>query len=130
MKTLAASSLVVAGVWTALWFTPSPIPPRTAWYDTMLVYEIAIAFTTAAVVMVISRRTWTIRAIGLLFSAFAVGLLFWNAVYVRQSGYRVNENGRVVPNTNHGLQEGVSDLARALLVVGGPLLMVGLVMWL
>jgi hypothetical protein len=129
VKTLAACSTAVAAAWAALYLTPAPVPPKTAWYDTSIVYEIAIVFSTAALVMLISRKMWTIRAIGLFFSALAIGLLFWNAVYVRQSGYRV-EGGRVVANTDHGIQEAVSDLARALLIVGGPLLMVGLVIWL
>jgi hypothetical protein len=129
MKTLAATSAAVAAIWGVLYLVPAPIPPATTWYDKMIVYEIAIVFSTAAIVMLISRKMWTIRAIGLFFSALAIGLLFWNAVYVRQSGYRVR-NGRVVPNTDHGIQEGVTDLSRALLMIGGPLLMVGLVMWL
>jgi len=130
MRTLIAASVVVAGVWTTLYVTPTPIPPATSWYDKMIFYEIAIVFSTAAAVMLISRKMWTIRAVGLFFSALAIGLLFWNAVYVRQSGYRVNAAGRVVPNTNHGIQEGVTDLSRALLMVGGPLLMIGLLIWL
>ena len=129
MKTLAGASVAVAATWTVLYFIPAPIPPQTAWYDQTIVYEIAIVFSTTAAVMAISRKTWTIRAIGLFFAAIAIGLLFWNAVYVRQSGYRF-EKGRVIPNTNPGVQEGVGDLARALLFIGGPLLMVGLVMWL
>ena len=130
MKKLAACSGAVAAVWGALYCVTAPIPPATAWYAKMIVYEIAIVFSTAAAVMLISRKLWTIRAIGLFFSALAIALLFWNAVYVRQSGYRVNAQGRVVPNTNAGVQEGVSDLARALLMIGGPLLMVGLIGWL
>jgi hypothetical protein len=130
MKTLLGASAAVTATWGALYFAPAPIPPATAWYDKTIVYEIAIVFSTAALVMLISRKMWTIRAVGLFFSALAIGLLFWNAVYVRQSGYRVNDKGRVVPNTNHGIQEGVTDLSRALLMIGGPLLMVGLVMWL
>ena len=130
MRTLAAASLAVAATWGVLYAMPQPIPPSTTWYDKMIVYEIAIVFSTAAAVMLISRKMWTIRAIGLFFSALAIGLLFWTAVYVRQSGYRVNDKGRVVPNTNAGIQEGVTDLSRALLMIGGPLLMVGLVIWL
>lgn len=130
MKTLASASAAVGVTWIALWKIPAPIPPQTAWYDQTILYEIAIVFSTAAVVMLISRKMWTIRAVGLFFSALAIGLLFWNAVYVRQSGYHVNDKGRIVPNTNPGIQEGVSDLARALLIIGGPLLMVGLIIWL
>ena len=129
MKKLATASIATAALWSAFYLTPMPVPPSVSWYDKMIVYEIAIVFTTAAIVMLISRAVWTIRAIGILFSLMGLGLLFWNAVYVRQSGYKVLPNGRVVPNTNAGIQEGVSDLSRALLIIGGPLLMIGLIGW-
>jgi hypothetical protein len=130
MKTLAACSVAVGATWAILYTIPAPIPPATAWYDKAIVFEFAIAFVATAVVMLISRKIWTIRAIGLFFASLAVGLLFSNAVYVRQSGYHVNDRGRVVPATNPGVQEGISDLARALLMIGGPLLVTGLIFWL
>ena len=129
MKTLATCSAAVCGLWAVLYAVPAPVPPATAWYDKAIVYEIGVVFCTAAIVMLISRRMWTIRAIGLFFSALAIGVLFANAAYIRYVGYTVR-NGRIVPDTDPGVQEAISDAARALLIIGGPLLMIGLIGWL
>lgn len=129
MKTLATASVAVAAVWGTLYIVPAPVPPKTAWYDQAIVYEIAVVFSLAAVVMLISRRMWTIRAIGLFFAATAIGVIGWNAVYVRHAGY-TTRNNQIVPNVNPGIQEGLGDLWRALLMVGGPLLFIGLLVYL
>jgi hypothetical protein len=129
MKTLVSASAVVAGLWVVLYEVKAPIPPATAWYDKAIVWEIASVFTLASAVMLISRKIWTLRAIGIFFSSLGVGLLFGMAVYVRHVGYTVRNN-RVVPNINPGTQEGLSDLARALLAVGGALFAIGLLVWL
>jgi hypothetical protein len=129
MKTLALASGAVAVTWAALYEIPQPIPPKTSFIDKTIVYEVAVIFSVAALVMLISRRVWTIRGIGLFFSILALGVLFSNAVYVRQVGYTMRNN-RVVPNTNPGVQEAISDLSRALLLIGGPMLLIGLVGWL
>jgi hypothetical protein len=129
MKTLASASAVVGGLWVVLYKVKAPIPPATAWYDKAIVWEIASVFALASVVMMISRKVWTLRAIGIFFSSIGVALLFGLAAYIRHVGYTMRDN-RVVPNINPGTQEGISDLFRALLVVGGALFAIGLVGWL
>lgn len=128
MKLLASVGAATVALYGVLYIVPAPIPPDTAWYDKAILYIIAVVFTTAAGVMLISRRTWTLRAVGLLLSALAIATLSWNAVYLRQAGYRV-ENGRVVSNVSPGVSEALGDLWRTLFLVGGPLLMIGLIFY-
>jgi hypothetical protein len=128
MKLLATVGAATATLYGVLYLVPAPIPPDTAWYDKAILYIIAVVFSTAAVVMLISRRTWTLRAIGLLLSAMAIATLSWNAVYLRQKGYSVKD-GRVVSNVSPGVSEALGDLWRTLFLVGGPLLMIGLMFY-
>lgn len=128
MKTLATCTAAVAASWGVLYMVPAPIPPATAIYDKVILYAIGGIFTMAALVMLISRRTWTLRAIGLGMSILGISVIAWNAVYTRQVGY-TTRNGRVVSAADPGIQEAISDLWRALFIIGGPLLFIGLSAW-
>jgi hypothetical protein len=134
MKMLASATAATAVTLGVLYFVPAPKPPSTAIYDKIEVIIIGATFLAVALVMVVSRKVWTPRAIGLLFSFLSLGILFTNATYVRVVGYHLvsGPDGSVkpVPNTDPGKQEFISDLSRSLLIIGGPLLLTGAIVWL
>ena len=114
MKKLAAGIATTAVIWTGMYLRESP---RTGadWVDRVIVTGIAVTFTFAAIVMLASRRSWTIRAVGLFLSSTGIAVLFGEIAYIAQFG-------RIDPGT----REGLVDLARAALGLGGLLLFLGL----
>lgn len=113
MKRLAAASVTTAVVYGGLSLYPSgPSDPLTQ----PVFVEIAIVASLAAIVMVIARRVWSWRAVGLCFFMAGVAVLYWAAAWRAHTGRMFTP-------------EWALDLGRSFLIVGGTLLATGLVVW-
>src|SRR5436190_3564868 len=127
MKRLAAGTGATALTWTALQFHASGPTDRI---DTVLLATIGVTFSGVALVMVTGTRHWSTRAVGAFLGVLGVAITFGTTAWVREFGpYLIvhRSDGR----TYHAgvPPEPMIDLARACLVVGGPLLLWGVIAW-
>jgi hypothetical protein len=107
-------SVVVYG---AFHLHPQPIPPSLDWRDTVWTAFIAFTFALAALVMLLPRRPWSWRAVGLFLTSVGTALIY-GGVFVF-----THLRGEALP-------EWYADAIRSVNVVGGPMLAYGLCRWL
>lgn len=133
MKLLASGVGATAAVWGGFYLHPSPPPGQYDFWDKLIVWEIAVSFTFGAVVMLLSRKTWTFRGVGLLLASVGIAILFLLAGVIAELGVTRGDvpPGTILPTArmDPGIREGWQDLARAFLSVGGAGLFVGLFFW-
>ena len=113
MKLLASGIAATGAVWAALYTQPEPLSPGLV--DKAIVSEISIVFWFGAVVMLASRRSWTIRAVGLFLTSVGIAALFGLSAHTLWFS-----------RPSDGVREAFIDLGRATLAIGGLLLFVGL----
>lgn len=118
MKLFASGVAALAVAWGGLYLNASPGPGEYSRIDRFLVHEITLAFALAAIVMVMSRRYWTFRAVGLFLTSLGTALLYGLSSWLA--------DGR---SLSPGVREGWLDLARAGLGLGGAMVIIGLVFY-
>jgi hypothetical protein len=117
MKLLYGGLAALAAFWLVLYeFNESPGVGKYSRVDKLLVYEIAIVFTFAALVMLFSRTSWSFRAVGLFLTSVGTATLYWLSSFLA-SGKQVSA----------GTREAWLDLARAGLAIGGIMVFIGLI---
>lgn len=119
MRLFASGVAALAVSWGVLYAIPSGGQGEYSALDRVLVHEIAFVFAFAAVVMVISRRSWTFRAVGLFLTSVGTAFL-----------YGLTSTLTYGVTLTPGQREAWLDLARAGLGLGGLLVFVGLVIYL
>lgn len=123
--------LLVAVLWIALGFHDTP-PGETDIVDDALRVFICLVFVVAATVMLISRREWSARAMGLFLTSVASAAVYGGSFYadhmVLDRTCLTLEGGQVTCFPG-GIPEPWLDFIRALFVVGGTLLAYGLTVW-
>ncbi len=112
MKRLLFWTIIVALVWIAYQFYDSQ---RGDPFDRINLVQVAVTFALAALVQIVWTRDWPMRTVGVLFTALGTAIVFG------QSGWRWI--------TDTGYPEWFLDIGRALYTVGGPLLLLGLILW-
>lgn len=116
MKRLALTTGVVTATYGALSFHDSAKPPAPSdWIDVAIVSGFGIGLTLAALVMVAGTRKWSARQMGLFWTTAASALLWDGQLWSRLES-------RFLP-------EWYTDLLRACLIVGIPLFILGLIVW-
>ncbi len=113
MKRLGISAAVVSAVWVGLQFHPQQ---RNDPIDMVTVIGIGVTMVSAVLVMVLFTRTWSSRGIGVLLTTLGTGVLYSAATYARLSDKSTTP-------------EWLIDLARACYLVGAPLFLFGLAVW-
>lgn len=113
MRVFWMGMLTVALVWALLQRYTSTESDRI---DNLIVTAIAAIFALASLVMIAGTFRWSIRAFGLLCTSLATAIIYGTESYTRNVSHRPP-------------QEPVLDLARAMFIVGGPLLLFGLISW-
>lgn len=119
MRRLIAATASVGAVAFAYYLHPAP--PRggdTELGDLVITYGMPVVLYLAVFVMLLSRDTWNIRAIGVFYVTLASAFLL--------TVIAMNRNrGKYEPGT----LEFVTDLARASYLIGGPALLFGVLTW-
>ncbi|MCC6596864.1 MAG: hypothetical protein IT477_10190 [Rhodanobacteraceae bacterium] len=113
MRKFWCGVIAVALVWGL--FHRHPTQPDDP-IDNLIVSGIALIFALASVVMIAGTSRWSARALGLLLTSMGTAVLYGAAMYSRNVSHKPSP-------------EWVVDLSRSLYVVGGPLLVYGLVVW-
>jgi len=134
MKLLAAASASTVAVWVILYEHPMAQPPRTDTQDIALTLVVSLTMLTAAIVMLISRHWWSIRAIGLFFIALSQSALYGSSAYRLLAGYGPDCTAGVIDpmcrsEVHVGIYEAGIDLSRACSYIGAPALAFGLIVW-
>jgi hypothetical protein len=83
--------------------------------DLLITTSIALSYGLSVLVMLIGTAAWSMRSMGLFFTAIGNSTLYGYIAYVRVSGNTPNE--------------GWLDIARAAYLVGAPMVLVGLGIW-
>lgn len=86
--------------------------------DAVIVGMIGTTFLIVGIVMIVMTRTWTARGLGLVSAILGTAVLYLGTLAI----YLVPETARYA--------EVISDATRALLLVGGPLVLYGIVRYL
>lgn len=115
MRKLALGIAATAAVYGAFWLHPQQPPPALDWRDDMWIGLVAGTFALAALVMLLSRAPWTWRAVGLFLTSLGAAALYGAILWTRRDG-----------NPSPAIPETWGDMIRALYIVGGPLLLIGL----
>ncbi len=119
MKLFVGGVATLGVVWGGLYLSESPGPGEYSLVDRILVHEIAFAFTLAAVVMIISRKSWTFRAVGLFLTSVGTAILYGLSSFLADGG-----------SLSPGVREAWLDLARGGLGLGGLMVIIGLILYL
>lgn len=81
-----------------------------------IVMGIAVIFAVASLVMILGTPQWSARALGLLLTSMGTSAVYSAGTYSRHFSHKP-------------APEWLIDLGRSLYIVGGPLLVYGLAMW-
>ncbi len=119
MRKLIAGLVAVLVVYILFYLHPQTPPPALDWRDDVWVSLITGTSILAALVMLLPRLPWTWRAVGLFLTSLATAALYAGVLWTRHDS-----------NPTPGIPETWADVIRALYVVGGPLLLYGLLVWL
>ena len=117
VKTLASGVAATAITYGFLYLYNSPPPLQYDFVDRFMLGGIAFVFAYASIIMVLSRRSWTPRAVGLFLSSLGIAVSFGVGWYTGRVGYQ---------NMDLGQREAAIDFGRACLFIGGILLFLGL----
>lgn len=128
MKLLTGSVAATIMTWGLLFTHPTAQPPHRDWVDKLVILGIASIFAAAAIVMAVSRRSWTFRGVGVFLTSIGTAVFYGELGYGDIVGYKI-VNGRAQLPLSPGVSEAWLDVARACFLVGGPLLALGLIFW-
>ena len=109
MRTFLAAASLVTVIFLALLFFPPP-----DWLDTVILLGVAVAYTIGWAQMLVFRRVWTPRAVGIFWTALADATVYL-ALGVGKFGH---------------FPTWALDLARAAFIVGAPLFALGTIRYL
>lgn len=113
MRKLWIGLSAVAIVWLLFQrHTSTPDDP----IDNLIVLGIAVIFAVASLVMILGTSKWSARALGLLLTSMGTSAVYSAGTYSRHFSH-------------NPAPEWLIDLGRSLYIVGGPLLVYGLAMW-
>lgn len=115
MRKFAFGTAATAAVYGAFFLHPQRPPPALDWRDDVWIGFVAGTFALAALVMLLPRAPWTWRAVGLFLTSLGTANLYGAILWTRRDG-----------NPSPAIPEWWGDVIRALYVVGGPLLLIGL----
>lgn len=118
MKLFASGVAATLVGWGALYLVPSGPAGEYSILDKFIVHEIAFVFAFAAMVMIISRTSWTLRAVGLFLTSVGTSILYCLSSYLSYGA-----------TIDPGRREAWLDLARVSLGIGGCLVFIGLVVY-
>jgi hypothetical protein len=113
VKRLGIGVAATGAVWIGLQFHASK---RNDPIDVAVVSAIALTMLSASVVMVLFTRTWSARGVGVFLATLGTGILYGAAMYAR-----------IAERTT--TPEWLIDMARSAYLVGSPLFLYGLAIW-
>lgn len=138
MKRLLVVLFGVGALWVGLQFHDTT---ATDPLDVFMVVEIAGVMLFASLVMLIFTRTWSSRGIGVFLTTTGTGLLYaavqWSgtrAVALMAGSSITLADGSIVTVPDGARLPGIYpewyiDIIRSCYIVGGPLFLVGLIVW-
>ncbi len=126
MKYFVGGVAATATLYGALYLYNSPPAGQYDTIDKFIVGEIMVTFAFGAIVMFCSRKHWTFRGVGVFLMSLGISIAFALSSLIAYKGVSYDENGKAVSNLDPGLRQGISDLDRSLLFVGGFMFFVGL----
>lgn len=113
MRRLALWLVVLAAVWGLYQFHDSG--PRDPW-DRINLQQIAVTFAVAVIIQTIFTRVWDVGTVGVLFTAIGTAVFYGcTSIWPEFS--------------DHRSPEWLLDIARAAYTLGGPLFLIGLLIY-
>jgi len=121
MSRVIVTVILVVAVYALFWLHPAAIAPATDWIDDAWILMVTATTTLASLVMLVSRtrNAWTWRALGLLLMSLAAASLWGGVLYSRHDA-----------DPTPRIPETWVDLVRTFYIVGSPMLLWGLLVWL
>lgn len=146
MKRLILTTGAVSIAYGALYLHPSAKPPAPSdWIDVALVSGFAVGLTLASLVMIVGTRKWSGRQLGVFWTTVAGAMIWSGALWVRVltegtpfivdgTVVTLGANGQVLVRGKpvmipHQQPEWYTDILRACLIVGIPLFVMGILVW-